>query len=246
VLTHAQEWNIDPRKIIFQGGSAGGHLALISGYLQNNRIYDNECVQYTGDIKVMAVIDKYGAADLITFTPVYSGMVAWLGSRSTDETFIKSLSPIHQITSQTPPTIIIHGDDDPTIPYSQSVTLQAALQSAGVKNSFTTVPGGLHGGFPTAYNTQFETDVLRFLDEVLASIPTGTISTNSHINKNIRISNNTITINSQENIKTTVYNALGKEIYSTNLKIFDISEKGFYILKMENNKLTSIAKILIH
>jgi len=246
VLSHAQEWNIDSRKIIFQGGSAGGHLALIAGYLQNDRIYDNDCVQFTGDIKVMAVIDKYGAADLITFAPVYSGMVAWLGSRSTDETFIRSLSPIHKITPQTPPTIIIHGDADPTIPYSQSVTLQAALQIAGVKNDFTTVPGGLHGGFATEYNTQFETDVLAFLDEVLVNITTENITTNSFDSKNIIIKNNTVTIDSQQDIKTTVYNTLGNEILATNAKSFQISTKGFYILKMEINNRTSIAKILIN
>ena len=245
VLNHAQGWNIDPQKIIFQGGSAGGHLALIAGYLQNNRIYDNECVQYTGDIKVMAVIDKYGAAELISFTPVYSGMVAWLGSRSTDETFIRSLSPVHWITPQTPPTFIIHGDADPTIPYSQSVALQAALQTAGVKNSFTTVPGGLHGGFPTIYNTQFESDVLTFIDEVLTNITTVTIPEKSLDNTKIQIKNNTITIDSEDNIKTTVYNALGNKIYSTNANTFNISTKGFYIVKMEFNNRTTITKFLI-
>ena len=246
VLNHAQEWNIDPQKIIFQGGSAGGHLALIGGYLQNNRIYDNECVQYTGDIKVMAVIDKYGAAELISFTPVYSGMVAWLGSRSTDETFIRSLSPVHWITPQTPPTFIIHGDADPTIPYSQSVVLQAALQSAGVKNSFTTVPNGLHGGFPTNYNTQFEADVLTFIDEVLTNITTVTIPKKSLDNTKIQIKNNTITINSEDNIETKVYNALGNEIYATNANTFHISTKGFYIVKMAINNRITITKILIN
>ncbi len=246
VLNHAQEWNIDTRKIFFQGGSAGGHLALTAGYLQNDRKFDNEIIQYNGEIKVMAVIDKYGAADLTTFLPVYPGMVLWFGTHANDTEFIKSLSPVDLITPNTPPTYIIHGDADPTIPYSQSVTLQAALQAAGVKNKFTTVPGGLHGGFPAAYNTLMETEILTFLDEVLATISTDNKSINLTDNYNIKINKNKVTVDSEKNAKTTVYNMLGKEIISTNLKTFEISEKGFYILKIENSFRNSIVKILIN
>ena len=244
LLNHAQQFNIDPKKIIFQGGSAGGHLALISGYLRNNPIYDNDCVPYTGTYKVMAVIDKYGPADLTNFM-FYTSLVDWLGTHATDQPFIDTLSPIKYVDANTPPTYIIHGDADPTVPYSQSVTLQAALQAAGVKNKFTTVPGGGHGGFSDAYNTQSENEITVFLNEVISMQATGL---NQYMNDNIRINNvgNQIDIESTETTSTSVFNCLGKEILSTQNKKFQLSQKGIYVIKVKANTDKLISKIIIN
>ncbi len=244
VLNNAQGWNIDVNKVIFQGGSAGGHLALMGGYLQNNRIYDNDCVQYPNPIKILAVIDKYGPCDF-TQLMTYSSLIAWTGQRFSDQAFLNSLSPIEYVNANTPPTYIIHGDADPTIPYNQSVTLYAALQTVSVKSKFTTVPNGGHGGFTDTYNTQMENEILSFIDEVLANLLTGTNPQNSTSGIDIRIVGNNISINSEKNTKTLVYTALGKEIMTTNSKSFEIKEKGLYILKIDNGESHSISKILI-
>ncbi|MDD2798597.1 MAG: alpha/beta hydrolase fold domain-containing protein [Bacteroidales bacterium] len=244
-LNHAQEWNIDPRKVVFQGGSAGGHLSLTGGYLQNDRIYDNDCIQYTGEIKVMAVIDKYGAADLITFAPGYSGMLAWLGSHSTDEVFMKTLSPVHLITVETPPTYIIHGDADPTIPYAQSVELNAALQTAGVKHKFTTVPGGGHGGFSSAYNTQYENEVIQFLDEVIAGLPTSIDSQTDASNNLIKFNGNQVIVESEGETYTTLYDSRGAEVLRTAQKVLDVSQKGLFIVKVTAGSKTAVTKIFV-
>lgn len=244
VLNHAQEWNIDVNKVIFQGGSAGGHLALMGAYLQNNRIYDNDCVQYTNPIKIMAIIDKYGPCDF-TQLMSYSSLIAWIGERFSDLNFVNSLAPITYVDANTPPTYIIHGDADPTIPYNQSVTLYAALQTAGVKSKFTTVPNGGHGGFPDAYNTQMETEIGIFLSEVLALQPTAIELTKTDNVMNIAISGNNVTINSDENLDVHVYNTLGNEILKTENKSFSVSQKGLFIIKVKTINNESISKIII-
>lgn len=246
LLHHAEELNIDKNKIIFQGGSAGGHLALTAGYLQNNRIYDNDTEPYMPEINVMAVIDKYGAAELVTFAPGYSGMIAWLGPKYTDEEFVKSISPVHLIDAKTPPTYIIHGDADPTIPYSQSVILQEALQQAGVKNKFTTVPGGGHGGFPAAYNTQYETEVIQFLNEVIAIQETGS-DVKSYREEAIKytISERRITFLCEEQITVRVHDITGKQILLTNWKTFDLPQNGLYILRVQINGIELAEKIFV-
>jgi acetyl esterase/lipase len=244
LLNHAQEFNIDKNKIVFQGGSAGGHLALISGYLQQNHIYDNDCIPYTGDFKVMAVIDKYGASDLVTFAPVYPGMVAWLGSRSTDSAFVLSLSPQNYINANTPPTYIIHGDADPTIPYSQSVTLQAALQAAGVKNKFTTVPGGGHGGFPDAYNTQMQNEIDVFLTDLI-NVQTAVQPLEIKNTSFTRVGN-TFQINNPENTETKIFDTLGKQLFQTKSKNFEFSKNGIFILRIKSTHNESVSKIIIN
>lgn len=42
---------------------------------------------------------------------------------------------------------MVHGDQDPTVPYSQSVALNAALTKARVPHELVTIPGGKHGSF---------------------------------------------------------------------------------------------------
>jgi dipeptidyl aminopeptidase/acylaminoacyl peptidase len=42
---------------------------------------------------------------------------------------------------------MVQGDADPTVPYSHSVRLKAALDAAGVPNELVTIPGGKHGNF---------------------------------------------------------------------------------------------------
>lgn len=46
-----------------------------------------------------------------------------------------------------PPFLIVHGDQDPLIPYQPSVLLVNALQAAGADVTFYTVAGVGHGRF---------------------------------------------------------------------------------------------------
>jgi dipeptidyl aminopeptidase/acylaminoacyl peptidase len=62
------------------------------------------------------------------------------------------VSPLEYVRAGGPPTLMIHGDADPTVPYQHSLRLKAALDKAGVKNEMFTVPGGKHGGFTAAQN----------------------------------------------------------------------------------------------
>ena len=49
-----------------------------------------------------------------------------------------------------PPVLTIHGDADPTVPYTHATRLHAALQNAGVTSELVTIPKGGHGNFPRA------------------------------------------------------------------------------------------------
>lgn len=243
ILNHASELNIDVNKVIFQGGSAGGHLALMGGYLMDNRMYDNDCVQYPNPIKIMAVIDKYGPCDF-TQLMFYSSLIAWAGPRFSDVNFVNSLAPISYVNANTPPTYIIHGDADPTIPYIQSVTLNTALEAAGVKHKFTTVPDGGHGGFSAAYNTQMETEIGDFLNEVLNNLETNTKHPET-FKFQVIINSKQVKINTSEELKITVYDSLGKEIMHTNQNEFSLDKKGVYILKISSNLGKYVTKVII-
>jgi acetyl esterase/lipase len=86
VYEHAKELNIDTNKIVVMGGSAGGHLALMSGLLGTDNLFDTNCEMYS-NIKVAAIINKYGIADLTTLTH-NSSVKKWLGVMGFDKPII--------------------------------------------------------------------------------------------------------------------------------------------------------------
>src|SRR5690606_19920412 len=63
IIKNAKDLNIDVNRIVIMGGSAGGHLALMGGLLENNHLFDTNCLGVE-DIKVAAIINKYGIVDL--------------------------------------------------------------------------------------------------------------------------------------------------------------------------------------
>ena len=73
-------------------------------------------------------------------------------------------NPITYVSKQTPPFLVVHGDQDPLVPYGQSVLLVDALKAAGVPVEFRTVKGGGHGvGFGRAEHAAAEAFLTRHL-----------------------------------------------------------------------------------
>lgn len=166
LIKNAKELNIDPERIVIMGGSAGGHLALMGGLLANDHRFDGNCPGVE-NIKVAAIIDKYGITDVWDWgygTNVTSKSAGrWLGDKAKDQKFAASVSPINYVTKNSPPTFIVHGDADPTVPYQQSVDLHKKLKAAGVTTEFITVEGGQHGKFPKEKNSEVNKAIMKFI-----------------------------------------------------------------------------------
>jgi len=169
IVKNAAALNVDVNKIVIMGGSAGGHLALMAGLLANDHRFDDNC-RGVENIKVAAIIDKYGITDVNdwAYGPRITSKSAtrWLGDKAKDAAFIRSVSPINYVSRNSPPTFIVHGDADPVVPYQQSVDLHKKLEEAGVKTTFVTIPGGLHGNFPQDKNSELNKSIIAFLKEI--------------------------------------------------------------------------------
>jgi acetyl esterase/lipase len=146
VIRNANTLNIDVHKIVMMGSDVGGHLALMAGLFGNDHSFDTNCMD-TGSIKVAAIIDRFGITDVRNWGFSNKSARAWLGERAKDVLFAHSVSPINYITKNSPPIFIIHGNEDPTVPYQQSINLHNKLLSEGVKTQFITVEGGKHASF---------------------------------------------------------------------------------------------------
>lgn len=162
VYKNAKQYNFDVRKIVTTGSSAGGHLALIAAILPASAGFDNTCAgdrsggsnppgpNNTEELKVAAVVDWYGISDvheLLGGPNVKSYAVAWLGAMLNREEIAKQVSPITHVRAGIPPIISVHGDADPTVPYSQKQRFHQTVDRIGAAHELVTVPGGRHGGF---------------------------------------------------------------------------------------------------
>jgi len=149
VIRNAKQYNFDTSKLVVTGHSAGGHLSLTTGMLPASAGLDRECPG-SEDLKVAAIVNWFGISDVVDILDganMKEYAVAWLSSMPNREEIARRVSPLTYVRAGLPPVITIHGDADPTVPYSHAVRLQQALNKAGVPNQLVTIPGGKHGGF---------------------------------------------------------------------------------------------------
>src|SRR5690606_30218273 len=169
LINNAESLNIDTQKIVITGGSAGGHLALMGGLLGNDRRFDGNCPAPKDEIRVSAIINKYGVADVDDWAHgkhTSRSATAWLGAGVDDVEFRRSVSPYYHVKKDSPPVFTVHGNADPIVPYQQSVDLHIKLDKLGVKNQFLTVEGGGDGKFPDAKKREVAALAMNFLDSL--------------------------------------------------------------------------------
>jgi acetyl esterase/lipase/predicted alpha/beta-hydrolase family hydrolase len=151
---HANEYNLDPKRFGVWGSSAGGHLVALLGTSGDVKEFDIGA-DLDQSSRVQAVCDYFGPTDFTVFvtTPGYeshatdSSPEAKLigGAVMQNKDKAARLNPITHVTKDDPPFLIVHGDNDRTVPLNQSSLLFEALKKAGASVQFHTIKGAGHG-----------------------------------------------------------------------------------------------------
>ncbi len=156
VRANAKVQGMDPDRIGVWGSSAGGHLVALLGTAGGVTEWDAIHDENTGfSSQPNAVCDWFGPTDLLRMNDFPSG-IDHDAADSPESLFIgapiqtvpeksQRANPINYISGETPPFLIMHGDNDLSVCYNQSELLHAALQKAGVKSTLYKVVGGGHG-----------------------------------------------------------------------------------------------------
>lgn len=111
VKANATTYQIDSRRIILAGGSAGGMLVF-------HLVHDP--------------VQPLGAAD-----GIQAVLSMWGPAGASRRLF-------EQVSTMSPPTLLVHGTADELVPYTWSQDLAAELSEAGVSNQLLTLPGAPH------------------------------------------------------------------------------------------------------
>ncbi|WP_026812664.1 alpha/beta hydrolase [Arenibacter certesii] len=131
----AKEFHIST-EIGFIGASAGAHLSLLWSYAHDTQKQVKMVCSIVGPTNFL---DK---AYLNTTNQDLRGLLDQFGNSSE---LLKEASPLYQLTSNAPPTILFYGAKDPLIPISQGIDLRDKLMELNVKHQFTLYPEGGHG-----------------------------------------------------------------------------------------------------
>ena len=157
VHAHAQEYKIDPERIYLIGQSAGGQLVSLVATLGDGP-FKRSGGWDTARSDVRAVISVAGPYELNTL----SWGNLWTPVGEDVEAARKLASPMTHVSAKTRPTLVIHSDDDRSVPIQQAVDFAEALKKAGVQTRFTHYTDKGHMGITD--------DVIRDAREFIAEV----------------------------------------------------------------------------
>jgi acetyl esterase/lipase len=122
---HANEYNVDPDRIVAAGGSAGGHLAASTALSAQAA-----SLSHTNDpCRPDALALFNPVLDLRTLSRssrLRSGRSALSLGRPAEE-----LSPLRYVDSEVPPALVLHGRSDRVIPFRQARRFAADVERVG-------------------------------------------------------------------------------------------------------------------
>jgi acetyl esterase/lipase len=140
VRKNAAKWGLKANKIGIIGFSAGGHLASTAGTHFDKVVVDNkDNISVRPDFMMLLY-------PVISFGPMtHAGTRESLVGKTPAEDLVNRYSNEKQVTANTPPTFLVHAEDDTVVPVQNSLMFYEALLSAKVKAEMHLFQAGGHG-----------------------------------------------------------------------------------------------------
>ena len=150
VRANADRFGIDPDRIGLWGHSAGGHLAALAALTPDLPELEGDLGPLGVSSRVHAVAPASAPTDFtqlgVDWPPDALSAVSDLcGGVGPDRRGLLRLgSPVHHVTPDAPPFLVIHGDADEVVPVTQGDRLVRALEKAGVAVTYERIAGADH------------------------------------------------------------------------------------------------------
>ena len=162
-LKYAWQWLVDekwgdPKKIAVMGGSYGGFMTL-------------SAITTYPDLWAVAV-ELYGIGDFLAFLKNTSSYRRKLraseyGDPRKNAKLLKEISPINHIDQIKAPLLVLHGEQDPRVPISETEHMVAALEKQGNDVELIRFEDEGHGFVKRANRLVAYTSIANFLDKHL-------------------------------------------------------------------------------
>lgn len=138
---HADELHIDTDNFVLLGRSAGSQIALLAAYTLHDKA-------------IKGVVEFYGPVDMVWGYSIPSNPLI-MDSRKVMNEYVggtyaevpqkyHDCSPIFFVGKDSPPTLMIHGINDPLVTYLHTIKLSAPLTANHIPHYALTLPWATH------------------------------------------------------------------------------------------------------
>jgi acetyl esterase/lipase len=162
VHAHAAEYKIDPDRIFLIGQSAGGHMVSLAATLGDGPFprtggWDDARNDVRGVISVAANYELTTLSWGDIWTPAEGDAVA---AR-------KLASPVNHVKKEMRPLLVLHSDNDQSVPIDNALLMVKALEETGAPHEFHRYPDMGHMGI----NEEVIARAREFIAKQLAATP---------------------------------------------------------------------------
>lgn len=159
VHANAEKYNVDTKRIFLIGQSAGGHLVSLAATLGEGPWprtggWDKSSNDFRAAISVAAAYDL----------PSLDWGALWTPPGVSAEEARALASPNRHITKESKPLLVLHSDNDKSVPIANALIMIEALEKAGARHTFRRYPDMGHMGITQEVIDQS----LTFIKEVTA------------------------------------------------------------------------------
>jgi acetyl esterase/lipase len=131
IHAHAGDYGIDPERVYLIGQSAGGQMVSLAATLGEGPYPKTGGWEQARD-DIRGVISVAGAYELNTL----SWGNLWTPVTGNVEELRTLASPVTHVSTATRPILVIHSDDDKSVPVQQATDFVDKLKAAGVRHRF--------------------------------------------------------------------------------------------------------------
>ena len=150
---HAEEYNLDPKRIGAFGNSAGAHLTAMLALAGPEAKLEGDGPYQDQSSAIQAACPSATPTDFLHWKSAGDSGQRFesriqSGSQDTAEQQARRVSPITYVNAAAPPMLVIQGNADNTVPFYQAEHFVKALRDAGAKKvTFLIVDGASHSVF---------------------------------------------------------------------------------------------------